>query len=217
MARIEMIGKVFSRLTVLQSDGYIRPRKPAYLCQCECGNTARVDGGFLRSGKTKSCGCLRQETAARSVRAMNTTHGKFGTRVYQIWTMLLQRILNPRSKEYRWYGGRGITLDERWKKFENFYADMGDPPSDAHTLDRRDNDGGYFRENCRWATSEEQANNRSNNVLITWKGDTRTLAQWAKLRGLNQCTLRRRLKSGWPVEQALLTPVLRRQGVDSDG
>ena len=210
MARIEMVGKKFGRLTVLRDDGYIRPKKPAYHCVCECGNTTRVDGSFLRTGKTKSCGCLRQEVAARSVRAMNTTHGKFGTRIYRIWTMMIQRTCNPRTKEYKRYGGRGIRVTEAWKHFENFYADMGDPPTEEHTLDRLDTDGDYCKANCRWATVVEQQNNRRDNVFLEWNGRKQTLAQWAREVGLNPSTLSRRLGAGWKLEEALTTPVLRR-------
>lgn len=211
MARIEMIGRTFGRLTVLREDGYTRPKKPAYHCQCECGNTTRVDGSFLRSGKTKSCGCIRREMAADSVRAMNTTHGKFGTRIYRIWTGMIQRATNPNSKEFQYYGGRGIGIDASWMRFENFYADMGDPPSDDHSLDRLDNNGNYCVSNCHWATAIEQQNNRRSNVTIEWKGRTQTIAEWARELQINSSTLWRRLANGWSIDEALSTPVMRRR------
>ena len=206
MPKIDMVGKVFSRLTVIRQDGYIRPKKPAYLCSCSCGNTTRVSGEFLRSGKTRSCGCLRQEVAANAVRTMNTTHGKFGTRIYRIWTGIVQRTTNPNSKQYQDYGGRGILLHEAWKTFENFYADVGDPPSDLHTLDRRNTNQGYAPGNCRWATSAEQANNRRSNLLITWQGRTQTAAEWARETGHDRRTLTSRIRNGWDVERAMTTP-----------
>lgn len=113
----------------------------------------------LRSGHTRSCGCLASEVRAARWR----THGKTDTRVYRAWASMLRRCQNPNTVAYKWYGARGIKTCERWQKFENFLADMGEPPVGME-LDRIDNDGNYEPENCRWVTHQKNCMNRRNNV-----------------------------------------------------
>jgi len=115
-----------------------------------------------------------------------------------------QRCFNPSFKNYHRWGGRGITICDRWiDSFENFYADLGDKPSKSHSLDRADNDGNYTPENCRWATREEQDNNRSDSRLITYKGETMTATQWGKRLDVNPRMLTERLSRGWSIEKTL--------------
>ena len=129
-------------------------------------------------------------------------HGMRNTPTYNSWCGLKKRCLNPSHPAYHRYGGRGITICKRWLTFENFYADMGDRPR-GMTLDRKNNNKGYCKSNCRWATREEQANNRKNGRLITYKSRTQTIAQWAKELNINYTTIWARLNRGWKIKKSL--------------
>jgi hypothetical protein len=130
-----------------------------HLCRCDCGSVQFVGATKLKSGHSKSCGCLLSEiTAKRSFKHGHDGRGR-RTRAYSIWRNMLTRCTNPKSVDFERYGGRGITICESWLKFENFLADMGEPPKDL-TIDRINNDAGYFKENCAWKTRLDQARNR---------------------------------------------------------
>jgi len=134
-------------------------------------------------------------------------HGLSKTIEYRTWYAMLQRCRNPRNPAFGRYGGRGITVCDRWQLFENFYADTGPRPTLRHSIDRIDNDGNYEPGNCRWATTHEQARNRSDNYLIEWRGETRCLSEWCEIVGLTYSTVKGRLDSGWPVERALTAEI----------
>ena len=174
--RIELSGKRFGRFIVLS---YLRNNKHGrsiWECLCDCGTRKEVLGFCLKRGTTVSCGCYGRE--------IRTTHGftkdKKRDHTYTAWTGMFQRCTNPNQIGYKYYGGRGITVCERWKNFDNFLEDMGKRPSNNFSLDRIDTSLGYFKENCRWATPKEQARNRRDSVLITWNGMTKNLVDWAK-------------------------------------
>lgn len=140
-------------------------------------------------------------------------HGKYGTRVYGAWAGMAQRCTNPNNKYFRLYGGRGIKVCERWAlSLEAFLADMGEPPSPQHTLDRIDSNGDYEPGNCRWATAREQARNRTTNRYITYRGQTRLLIEWCEILGQNVARVRARLGLGWDEERALTAPLRHRLG-----
>jgi hypothetical protein len=122
---------------------------------------------------------------------------------YWIWAAMKQRCFNRNNSQFKDYGGRGITVCNRWLKFEQFYADMGPRPTTDHSLERDDNDGDYCPENCRWATRSEQQSNTRRNRLFTYDGRTQTVTQWAEECGLSPDAITKRIDRGWPVGQVL--------------
>lgn len=161
-----------------------------WTCRCDCGNVVDVITQRLRSGKRSSCGCQA------------AFHGGSKTRTYKIWAHMKARCQKPYMASYQMYGGRGIKVCDRWLKFRNFLADMGEAPPD-HSIDRIDNEGHYCPENCRWATAKEQANNRRNNIVIAYKDREMTLAQWGEFLNINYETIAWRHKSGMATEKIL--------------
>lgn len=177
-AIIKLIGQRFGRLIVRRRAENIG-RHVAWNCTCACGKRTVVTTCNLRKGHTQSCGCLRAEKARLSY----PVHGMSRTAIYNSWTGMLDRVRNPNTRRYSRYGGRGITVCDRWLSFENFYADMGDRPSPDHSLDRVDNNGPYSPENCRWATLEEQNNNKVNNRFASVGGIAMTFARASRALG----------------------------------
>lgn len=177
--------------------------KLRYLCECLCGTMCcplKRDVDKLRS---VSCGCAKRDVLA----ARNYTHRMTGTKVWRAWNSMLRRCRNPRAYHYDIYGGRGISVCARWLAFENFYADMGNPPTDKHTLDRIDSNGDYSKENCRWATNQEQCLNRRNNRLVTYDGKTLPMSVWAEKLNLIYSSAIWKLNKGIPVETIFATTV----------
>jgi hypothetical protein len=167
MARLErLIGRQFDRLTVRGGPRYSghNPPRAHWFAECDCGEWGWFRASRLKGGTTKSCGCLQREESARRNVKQFSRHGHARqsgrSRTYTTWQMLRQRCTNPRNPNYRWYGGRGITVCERWlHNFENFLADMGHRPT-GKSIDRINSNGDYEPSNCRWATPSEQLRNR---------------------------------------------------------
>lgn len=198
-------GDRFTRLVVV--DGVlIRKGKEKYFrVECDCGVTKTIAKGSLISGRSTSCGCFLKEWAKQE----HTTHGKRKDPIYAVWNMMVQRCHLESSKYYQHYGARGIKVCDHWRKFENFYADVGDPPFTRATLDRIDNDKGYYKENVRWATYEEQQANTTKCVRYSFRGGELSVTEIAKLVGMNVNTLRNRLHTyGMTIEDATSIPVM---------
>ena len=199
---IDRTGQRYGRLVVLGQAGSDKNRNRLWQCSCDCGKETVCRGDHLASGATQSCGCLHRETTG----AASRTHGQTGTKAYRAFSSAKRRCNYPKEDSYPLYGGRGIQF--LYPSFEAFLADLGEPPSESHTLDRINPDGHYKPGNCRWATTEEQANNKRSNRLLTFQGRTQTLAQWGKEVGIIPSTLGLRIdRYRWSVEKALTTPL----------
>ena len=192
--RVDMTGQKFGRLTVISRAENCKKGQTMWNCVCDCGEKTTTDRQELRRGRTTSCGCLGKERR----REANLTHGKCGISTYRVWAAMKNRCTNPNNHSYRDYGGRGITVCERWDKFENFLADMGERTKDL-SLDRIDNDGNYTPENCRWATASQQQRNTRSNRMIKYGGREQCIADWAIELGVNYGTLHYRLQLYPPI------------------
>lgn len=160
----ELVGQKFGRLTVIKRAGSTAAKKKLWLCLCDCGNERRVPAGDLRSGKSVSCGCFSREKVA----LLKFRHGQARagneTREYQSWKHMISRCFKKNNKNFKHYGGRGITVCDRWLAFENFYADMGEMP-DGFSIERVNVNGNYEPSNCKWILKNRQATNRRSSVL----------------------------------------------------
>ena len=206
-ARHDLSGQVFSRLTVTEKFEIRGRRRVYWLCRCDCGAQRWVIADALKSGCTKSCGCLNDETR-RLVRHGCGRPGKQSPE-YSAWHSMKQRCLNPNSDRFNDYGGRGIKVCQRWADdFAAFLEDMGRRPSGT-SIDRIDNDGDYRPGNCRWATSHTQSRNTSRTRWITFSGRTLCLEDWCATLNIKRSTLNTRI-ARWPLERAMTEPVSQR-------
>ena len=202
----DLTGLKFGRLTVIKKSDLPREAGKTFQwdCVCKCENKITVPRDYLVQGSTKSCGCLKSELSAKRL----LTHGNRHTPEYASWAHMKQRCTNPSCKDYRNYGGRGISICQKWlDSFESFYKDMGKRPTPSHSLERIDVNGNYEPSNCTWATKRQQSLNTRRNTFYTFNHQTLTLSDWAKDTGINRLTLLGRIQRGWPIEKALTTPV----------
>ena len=195
---VDISGEVFGRLTAHKVVRRNKHNQLIWSCTCECGTETEALAFLLRRGEKQSCGCLHREITA----SINRTHGKTRTKIYAIWRSMMQRCYDNNSHAYDRYGKRGIEVCDRWKKFENFYADMGDKPQ-GMSLERIDNNGNYEPSNVIWASDKAQANNRRSNVILEYQGRKQTMQQWADESGIKIGTIWARLHRGWTVERAI--------------
>jgi hypothetical protein len=161
-----MIGQKFNRLTVIKEEEKLRYKTSTvrrFLCRCDCGNEKVIIGAHLRSGKIQSCGCYNVEVATERGKKQMTRHGNYYHSLWQTYSGIIRRCYNEKREDYKWYGGRGIKVEDVWlgdEGFNNFVKDMGLKPDKFYSIDRINVDGDYGPENCKWSTPKEQANNR---------------------------------------------------------
>lgn len=202
MLPLDLSGKCFNRLTVIKKHSKNKDGHIMWECLCSCGNKKVIVGSNIYRGATKSCGCLNVE---RSIKAL-TKHGYKYKLIYGVWQSMRQRCSNKKHKQYQHYGARGITIDERWQEFTEFYSDMGEPPFKGASIDRIDNDKGYSKENCRWATRKEQANNRRSSLLFEVNGVIMNAKEASLLLGGDKGLVSDRINRGWSVREAFTVP-----------
>lgn len=207
-----MAGDRFGRLTTLHATKrlYGGRLRAAWWCRCDCGNKQEVESSNLRRGNSTQClTCAwKARGAARATHGHTRNHAP--TKLYVTWKSMRDRCENPKNKRYADYGGRGVEVCARWLDFEVFAADMGEPPTGDHQIERRNNDKGYEPGNCYWATRYEQAQNKRNTRTLTYAGRTQTISEWAAETGIKRETLKMRLRKGWAAEEALKPGDLRR-------
>lgn len=178
--RSYQVGARVGRLTII-SIGDATPHGRRLTVQCDCGSPPKeVLGPNLGEHRTKSCGCARATECA----ARNAVHGRRSARVYESWRGLKARVTRESHVKFPDYGGRGLDMDPRWQVFKEFYSDMGDPPSPTHSIERRNNDWGYWKDNCIWATALQQGANKRNNIHIAWRGQNLILAEACRRAGV---------------------------------
>lgn len=200
--KLDLTGQIFGRLTVLSRAPNIG-KKTAWRCICLCGTEKTVQTVHLTRGLVHSCGCINHDNLVRR----NTTHSLSSSRLYKIWANIRSRCSNPNAQSYEVYGGRGIQICDEWKDFEAFYRwAVAHGYHDDLTIDRIDNDAGYFPDNCRWITQKQQCRNKRNNHLLTFRGETLCISEWADRLGLTPGALLSRIRRGWSVDEALSTP-----------
>lgn len=190
----ELEGEVYGELTVVVRDP--RSTRTRWFCECTCGNVVIRHTAQLRNEGCSSCGCRGR-----------SSHGAHGSRIYSIWSNMRRRCYQPKNKKYPRYGGRGVKVCEAWRlSFTSFYEDMGDPPPKT-TLGRKDNDGNYCLENCRWETNEQQSMNTSQVKLITYGGVTLSHSKWSQKLGGNPDLVSKRIRRGWSEIKAITTSI----------
>lgn len=206
--RIDLLNQKFGRLTVIEFSHVSKAQVAFWKCVCDCGNTHVTSSSTLLHAAEPSCGCVRTENVRKAV----GTHGMSKTREYHIWKGILARCYNKNNPAYDLYGGRGIKIYDAWRHdFSAFIAYIGKAPFPNMSIDRIDTNGNYEPGNVRWATQKTQTNNKNGNKLLTYKGEQKTLAQWAEHLGLHYRTLQDRLVEGWSIERAFETPTLKYQ------
>jgi hypothetical protein len=196
----EFTGLVYGDWTVVSVD-QDNPRKKL-LCRCSCGVERSVFRTNLLSGNSISCGHATRRGHVFKYGLETSKHPE-----YRVWQQIIHRCTKPTSQVWRYYGGRGIKVCERWREsFDNFHDDMGPRPSSGHSIDRIDVNGDYTPENCRWATSDEQGRNKRSNNLIEFNGRTQTISDWSRETGITVSAIFHRIRSGWPLETVFSVP-----------
>ncbi|WP_312999668.1 hypothetical protein [Leclercia sp.] len=199
-AALNLVGKRSGKLVAIKRQQSDKRGSVKWLCQCDCGNQSLVIASNFKKGQSKSCGC--SQYGKKHGHAIDGEE----TPTYQTWLHMRQRCLNTSNDAYENYGGRGIGICKEWDSFEKFLTDMGQRP-DGMTIDRIDNNKGYYKENCRWADKKTQLTNKRNNHRVEWHGNSYTISQLSSMCGIGHQVLSSRLRLSWSVDKAITTPV----------
>lgn len=210
---LDLTGQRFGKLTVIEFAGHAPNRKTLWKCKCDCGNETLVKTNALRSGDTKSCGCLISAASGDAHRK----HGMSESRLYRTWKSMKARCFNERVLCYPHYGGRGITVCEEWRNGFEAFRDwaLANGYRDDLTIDRIDVNGNYCPENCRWETAKRQSENRTSNRLISFGGETYPVSVWSEKLGVSADLLYSRKRKGWTDEKTVTTPS-KRKGINNE-
>ena len=200
---IDLTGSRFGRLVVLHRDR--KKNGTMWICKCDCGAVKTINGISLKTGRTRSCGCLQSELTSKRCRV----YDERDKRLRSIWRGMKERCFREGSNSYPLYGGRGITVCHEWEKSYASFRSWAESSgySENLSLDRIDGDKDYCPSNCRWVTAKEQSRNTRRNVFLTYKGEKRTIAEWAEITGINRSTLADRKRRGWPDCDCIEIPV----------
>lgn len=210
MSRIDITGNRYGRLKVINY-AYSAKNQRHWVCLCDCGNITLPTTNSLKKGNTTSCGCRARELTKKfnhDRRKYKMEYEKNRPVLYYTWLNMCRRCNNPKMPDYYRYGGRGIKVCDEWLDYSTFEEwAMNSGWEKGLTLDRIDNEGNYFPENCRWATRDQQANNKRTCIFLTYNGKTQTMAQWARECGVSSTTISNRYHAGWDAERIITTPV----------
>jgi hypothetical protein len=209
----DLSGRRFGYLTVISYAGH-KNNRIYFNCKCDCGNQKEIRGSHLKGGLIVSCGCYHKKVTS-TISQKVITHGKSQTRLYRVFMDMKTRCYNSKSKDYKNYGGRGITICKEWLQdytsFEDWALKNGYDESAKKgvcTIDRINVNGNYEPSNCRWVSNKEQANNKTTNHYITYNGETKTISQWSSITGISKSVILNRLvRHKWSVKRALTEPI----------
>jgi len=192
-----LLNEKFGLLTVVEFAGQNAQKAYTWKCVCDCGKFKIATSGNLRSGNTRSCGCLNKTSHIK--------HGLHADRLHRIWNLMHQRCSDLSN---RYYGGKGIIVCDEWKLFEPFREwSISNGYGPSLTIDRLNPQGNYCPQNCRWASAKDQNKNKSSNKWLLFRGQLKTLSQWSELYSMNPIRVNRRLMLGWSLEEALTTAI----------
>lgn len=197
-------GTRFGSLTVIGESAARQHNQVSWICRCDCGKECFVAGASLFSGNTSSCGCKKGLTrASQLLRHGHCRRGAGQSKTYVAWANMRKRTTDPSNDRYAAYGGRGISVCDRWQSFDLFVADMGEAPSSQHSIDRIDVNGDYEPSNCRWITLREQAQNRQDTRWVIWHGERLCFEEACRRAGVKSVVAYKRLRRGWTLDRAL--------------
>jgi hypothetical protein len=203
------VGDRFGRLTILELTNTRSPSgasRTTVVCRCDCGLVKSYEQGNVTSGHTRSCGCLAKEIIAAS--RPGVKHDMHKSSEYGSWQAMKERCYRETHVAYHRYGGRGITVCDRWlNSFEAFYEDMGPKPFPRASIERKGNNGNYEPGNCCWATARQQGRNRCDNVLVPYQGELLPIAEAAERAGLKPSCLKERIRRGWAGDKLFIPPL----------
>lgn len=200
--KIDVAGQKFGKLTAIHYSYSNKQGRAMWLCQCDCGKETIVQVSKLLNGHTQSCGCYHRERAA----LLHTTHNMRHTKIYEVWSHMIQRCINPKEKAYKYYGARGIAVCDKWNTFDGFYEDMGSTYQKGYSIEREDVNGNYEPINCKWIPKKEQAWNKRNSQIYEIDGIKGSLPFLCNHFRAKYANVDARIRRGWSIEKALKTP-----------